>query len=419
MRETTEHEAFKARDIASIERRKKCYIRMNAFFARSRSRQKFDWNKKREYYLLYPLIDDEKSLRELLSRLDFSLPAKKDAYVHIPVSDTLLKILETEALESKYRFITDAQMKARMKSDFILVHDASSLSRLSILRLGYKSEIIDNTFFSDKEAESLRKLFFFTFDVEEKRVYHELSRKNYLTMLEKNRSKKTAYCFTSGPSFDDYRNIKIEAESLKVICNSIVRNRDFLEYIEGPDIITFADPVFHFGPSEYAMMFREDVLALVKRYDSYLVVPYYNVPLLLAHYPQLEDRIIGMPEGKTMNFPDKDGFFVKGSANILTLYMLPVASAVSTQVNIIGADGRKKDEKYFWKHSSSVQYDDQMESVFRAHPSFFRDRSYEDYYETHCMYMEELLSHGESKGNTYTSLTPSYIPALITRAIKK
>lgn len=97
--------------------------------------------------------------------------------------------------------------------------------------------------------------------------------------------------------------------------------------------------------------------------------------------------------------------------------MLPLASSISNKIGIIGADGRKEDEKYFWKHSSSAQYDDKMDGVFTTHPSFFRDRDYVDYYSSHCHFLKELIEYGESKGKSYFSVTPSYIPALKERGI--
>jgi hypothetical protein len=69
-------------------------------------------------------------------------------------------------------------------------------------------------------------------------------------------------------------------------------------------------------------------------------------------------------------------------------------------------------KKYFWKHSSSAQFSDLMQTVFETHPSFFRDRNYKDYYEEHCDTLKKLIEFGEKKGKKYFSLTNSYIPVL-------
>ena len=127
---------------------------------------------------------------------------------------------------------------------------------------------------------------------------------------------------------------------------------------------------------------------------------------------------IGIPTRKRdFNFPTCDNFYVKASDNILTLFMLPIASAVAEKIQIIGSDGRQKNENYFWKHSSSAQFDELMQTVFDTHPSFFRDRVYTNYYEVHCKILNNLIEYGESLGKNYISLTQSYIPALEKRHV--
>jgi hypothetical protein len=103
--------------------------------------------------------------------------------------------------------------------------------------------------------------------------------------------------------------------------------------------------------------------------------------------------------------------------------MIPIVSSVCKEIYIIGADGRKPsetggrkpDENYFWRHSSSSQFIDLMQTVFDTHPSVFRDRPYTDEYKDYCEFFEGLLRYGEGLGKRYYSLTPSYIPVLAQR----
>jgi hypothetical protein len=236
---------------------------------------------------------------------------------------------------------------------------------------------------------------------------------NFRKMVLKQKNNIKSYCFVTGPSFDSYQEFQYEKEAFKIICNSIVKNHTFLEYIKGPDLLVFADPVFHFSPSEYSAVFRDHVLKVVERYNCFVMVPEATVGLLLRHYPELKPYLIGMGNcSDTFSFPSDQRLNVKSSANILTLFMLPVASSVSEEVYILGADGRAQDEKYFWKHSTSVQFDNLMQTVFETHPSFFRDRDYKDYYAEHCRFLESFIQYGERQGKRYFSLTPSHIPAL-------
>jgi hypothetical protein len=105
-----------------------------------------------------------------------------------------------------------------------------------------------------------------------------------------------------------------------------------------------------------------------------------------------------------------------GTANIMTLLMLPIASSLTDRIHIIGADGREEDESYFWEHSDIAQYDDDMmKTAIDSHPSFFRDRIYTDYYDQHIQTLEKMIAYGERQGLEYISLTESYIECLQNR----
>ena len=91
---------------------------------------------------------------------------------------------------------------------------------------------------------------------------------------------------------------------------------------------------------------------------------------------------------------------------------------MTDEINIIGADGRNPDEKYFWQHSQSAQFGNLMNTVFEIHPSFFRDRDYKDYYDEHCNFLNDLIEYGEKQGKKYLSITSSFIPALKKRRYK-
>ena len=423
------NDAYKERDFESIRIRMKNFERFERFQQKQKRHKQYDLAQKKEKnFLVYPIIDSQSVLANVVNRLSFALPYKEDICIYIAVSKALtgknIFELPTPEFQDRYigrnkniRLIDEKTAKRHLKDDYILLHDASAIQKLSVLREAYKLSIIDKSYFSYVEADTMRSLYFYTLSMQEKNDFLRISKENFLEMQEKNKDKNKAYCFTSGPTFDKYDEFYFEENSFKVICNSIVKNEAFLSYIGGADLLAFADPVFHFGPSSYAEQFRQDVLSAVEKYDIYLLLPERNMPLMIAHYPQLQKRLIGIPAKYEFNFPSKEEFSIKGSDNILTYYMLPVASSISNEIGIIGADGRKENEKYFWKHSSSAQYDDKMEGVFNTHPSFFRDRDYEDYYNSHCDFLEKLLEYGESKGKQYFASTPSYIPALKKRYV--
>jgi hypothetical protein len=223
---------------------------------------------------------------------------------------------------------------------------------------------------------------------------------------------KDGYVFATGPSLDMILKVDVPDDAVKVVCNSIVRSDTLLDHIS-PDILTFADPVFHFGPSRYAAQFREDAVETIRRYGCWCVVPPHGAVLLRTHYPDIAERVIGVPASSSdFVFPSSDNLRVHGTANIMTHFMLPVVSSLSDRITVVGADGRKESDSYFWEHSSIAQYEGLMLSAAETHPAFFRDRIYAEYYEKHIEILRAIIEYGEQQGRVYQSITPSYIPAL-------
>jgi FkbM family methyltransferase len=413
---TAEHEAYKEKDLLAIEQRQRDYDSFLNFSRRFIPAQQVPTSYK---HILYPAVDDISVLEDLVSRLSFALPEVENISVVIPLSEILYMdmIKEYNGRYGSITYISEKDVVDSFNESIVLVHNMDSVEDLNFFKNALRVEIIDKEYFSDIEAETLRKLYYKTISPERKREYSEVSRANLMKFKKKNILKKQAFCFTTGPSFDNYQSFNLPKNALKIICNSIVKNLEFIDFIGGVDLITFGDPVFHFGPSSYAEAFREDVLKLIRLSEAYIVIPELNVPLMLLHYPELQDRLIGLGGGENFNFPSSKNFYIKNTANILTLFMLPVASAIADTIFIMGADGRKEEEKYFWQHSVSAQYNSNMEDAFKTHPSFFRDRNYKDYYQEHCKILEDLISYGESLGKVYASVTQSYIPALKERWI--
>ena len=205
--------------------------------------------------------------------------------------------------------------------------------------------------------------------------------------------------------------------SYRLVCNSAIRDEELMERLR-PTHICFGDPVFHAGPSAYAGVFREDLRRVAERYDSVLVVPDYCAPVLAANMPWARGRILPLElaNQEGWNIPSERSLTVRNTGNVLTQQMLPIAIGLASRIDIGGADGRKPEERYFWTHSKQHQYSDElMQTVFTAHPAFFRDTDYEDYYEAHCEAMASLVEHAESLGCHIRTVTTSYIPALAER----
>ncbi len=384
--------------------------------------------KKTKTILILPKITKVEVLQDYLNKISWAI--KTDDNNNIKIYFFVSKNLEIDDLKffkrhkyqrnyidiTKVVFIknrTEYKIAIR-ESEIILLWKSKYLFRLILTRHLAKVMIVDKKFYSSYESTVWYRLKFDLLSKKEIIKLKFLSKQNYIKLLEKNKNKNQSFIFVTGPSFNSYKEFNYGQNPFKVICNTIVKNHEFLEYIGGPDLITFADPAFHFSSCEYAAKFRDEVVQVVEKYDSFILIPLFTVPLILQHYPNLKERIIGIEVNNKhgINFPYIDKFWVSSSPSILSYMMLPVASVLTDEINIIGADGREKHDNYFWKHNKSVQYDNLMESVFQTHPSFFRDRFYDKHYDKHVKYLSNLLIHGEKLGKKYYTLTPSHVPAL-------
>ncbi len=226
----------------------------------------------------------------------------------------------------------------------------------------------------------------------------------------------SAFILATGPSALTVDLAKVEAD-VRITCNSAVRDLDRIKEFR-PNIICFTDPVFHFGPSRYAAGFRRDAVRAAEEVDALVVCGHAFAGPLLGLEPALKERLVVLPyqHGGPWRWPTDQNPTVRQGNNVMTTLMLPLAQLLADDISIAGADGRQPTENYFWKHNPQLQYSDElMQTVFDAHPWFFRDRVYSDYYEEFCEILEALIQVGERAGKTVRAAAPSWIPALTAR----
>lgn len=225
-----------------------------------------------------------------------------------------------------------------------------------------------------------------------------------------------AFILATGPSAALADVSSVDAD-IRITCNSAVRDIDRIRAFR-PSIICCTDPVFHFGPSRYAAGFRKDLVRAAEAVDALVVCGHRFAGPMLGLEPELRDRLVVIPhqDGGPWRWPTDRNPTVRQAGNVLTTLMLPLALLLADDVSIAGTDGRKPVENYFWKHNPQLQYsDDLMQTVFDAHPAFFRDTDYADYYDEFCGNVESLCALGERRGKTVRAVTPSWIPAMRAR----
>ncbi len=377
--------------------------------------------------LVYPAVSEKSMLAEILTRMSWTYPVNGNRSIYI-VTNIKGSLHEFSDLKYQYPyykgnsniyFIDIKRMNIFLNtSEILLVYKSKCQYSLLFSKNFSKVKMIDPFYFSVEESNHMKFGYYNTLAQHEKAMYRSLSELNFAQFKERNKRKEEAYIFVTGPSFNNYKEFTYKQNSLKIVCNTIVKDDEFLEYIGGPDIIAFADPAFHFSTNLYAKEFRDLVVKNIKRYNSYILVPQATVPLLVLNYPEIRDKIIGLSRSGDITIPSENNLKTKPTGSIITFMMIPFASAFAKQVYIVGADGRQKKENYFWKHNDKVQLTSLMEAVYTTHPSFFRDRDYSNHYRKHCKYFEELLEFGEKKHIRYYSLTNSFIPALQKRTFR-
>jgi hypothetical protein len=219
-----------------------------------------------------------------------------------------------------------------------------------------------------------------------------------------------SFVLATGPSAKTV-DLQSVAADVRITCNSAVQDDALLEAFK-PNVLAFSDPVFHFGPSRYAAAFRRDMVNVAKTYDALLICGSDWVGPLLSLHPELEQNlcVIQHRDGGEWRWPTDAEPTVRGSISVLPNLMLPIALMLTDDVSVAGVDGRQPGENYFWKHGTQYS-DDLMKSAFDAHPAFFRDREYDDFYDEYCEHLEEFISVAESRGKTVRGAAPSWIPA--------
>jgi hypothetical protein len=241
----------------------------------------------------------------------------------------------------------------------------------------------------------------------------EESRARYRTLVQNHRAKR-CYIFGTGPNLalaadHDY------SQGVAIVCNSMVKNEALLDRMR-PPLIVAADPIFHAGASVYAADFRAALIKAMERYGSYFLCNQRDFRIFDATLPEhLRAKLIGAPAdwGMTLNTESVEEFRFTACPNVLTLFLLPIAYALSeAEIFIAGCDGRPLQQSdYFWRHDRSVQFNDKMGAIQEAHPSFF-DISYDEYYFLHCETVASWIATAEAGGRRVVNMTPSFIPAL-------
>jgi FkbM family methyltransferase len=373
----------------------------------------------------YPAISTEAAMGDLYSRAAWFFARTKDVEVQFLLEDRSLQFAchekpeahgddyEQLRVELMFRsvFTPSSDWKRALKdSKAVLLWQQNALTpEVETLLKGKK------IFRVDAEKVRMEGSFYIEANLwlqpqKEKRISE--NREKFHKLKGKFSHYKKCHLLATGPSinrfkYEDYK------DSLVVGCNSVFINEEIMARA-GLDVLVFGDPIFHFGPSQYASDFRRQLLPAVRRYGFSIVIPFKYYGLFIDNYPELEPYVIGIPYEKEKDYNNRllDDFCLKTTANILTFLMIPVGASFSNRLHILGCDGRPMDEdSYFWGHNKTTQLNDKMENIQQVHPGFF-NIDYNEYYETHIEVLTGQLESCRRDGVLVTNETFSHIPPL-------
>lgn len=253
------------------------------------------------------------------------------------------------------------------------------------------------------------------------------SQKNFVKRvkaLEKESFDK-CYVFGTGPSLEKAIN-RDWSDGYRIVCNTIVRDQELWHHIS-PHFIVAGDMIYHFGFTQFAKAFRQDLAKRLHESQTMFIYPAVFHNLVKREFTDFSDRLIPVPIhlSKTRIHTNLVGhFYLPNLGNILPLALLPVACTLSKNIYLFGFDGRAPDDQLFWRNSNKHTYLEYMEDLQKAHPSFFNYHLSENdknkYVKSvHGDVLDEKLMDAEREGWQFIMLHKSWTPIFQKRYISQ
>lgn len=228
---------------------------------------------------------------------------------------------------------------------------------------------------------------------------------------------KKAYLFGTGPSLSKAINYEWH-DGYRIVCNTIVKDSILWSHLL-PNIVIAADAAYHFGPSEYAVNFRNDLKRRLSETETYFVYPFLFHEFVKRELSEHANRLIPIPMGKHNDITKDltDIFMLPDNENVLSLALLPLGCNLSKKICLWGFDGRSPKDKGFWANSEKHTYSENIDGLHHTHPAFFKvltPPGKEDQYalRVHGDKLDQLLINAESHGYDFKILHHSWSDAL-------
>lgn len=265
---------------------------------------------------------------------------------------------------------------------------------------------------NDKQDAYYAVCFTYWLEGGEDKDFLERSRKQLMALKPSASTASKVAVFGTGPSLAESLN-RDYSTSFNIICNTIVKNRSFLDRLQ-PRIIVASDAHFHFSFHRYSARFLSDLLHLLDTYGTSFFTFDKFAAFIKRRVPELAGQVFGIPAGRSIYGFDLDREYkVFPGESVLNMFLLPIASFLSDTVSLNGFTGRSATDSYFWSHSDLHQYSDRMEDVRLAHPAFFANRDYNGYAEAVDKQIADRVIIAGSAGKHIYSETTSFYSSFV------
>lgn len=342
------------------------------------------------------------------------LPAYLDPACAEALADLLPRIVERTQPAS----FDDVALRDN-EGDYVLVWDEAAgtagraaMPALDALYHAGKTRYIDrNTCPGD--AGSLQYLFYTT-DPEAPAQQAE-SRERFIAATTRCwRRRQDAYLFAPGPSLMDGIAGLDFRDGVRIVCNSLVTSPSLMARLQ-PDFICVADDYLHAGAILYAGAFRKALREAMTSTSATLICRAAHQRLFEFFMPDsAKDRIVGVACDAQLPSPNFDlvaDMRIHDTGNILTMFMLPLATTFSRDIHVFGFDGRAPAEQQrVWAYAAEFPIEKLRSSLDAAHPVHrsFSGAEYADRHEENVAKMCEVI---ERLGRRVHAVTSSHIPA--------
>lgn len=389
--------------------------------------------------LLAPAVPDDTTLAALVFRLGHYLSNQAPDVISIPITGGLEKVdlrsmlassgaprgFEPEsaahvtAILPALRFLSTPEQVAAATADVLAFWDIAARdrepwrSRLGRFREGRTVFDIDWQHTPDDGAAFADLVDHWS---KQSRRFNERDVALFRSRTEHLLESRHTYLIGTGPFARRALDLDL-SDGVRIYCNTAILDDDLVAHAP-PDIVTFADPHLHFGPTTYARDYQRLLARRAASFDFTVITAERYANLLRGRLPELAHRVVGvrlLRTGWPQNYDLMRQLAVRATSNILTTLMLPLAATFSESIALIGFDGRGPHDTTLWRYGATVQFERQLAEARLAHAAYF-ERDHADYANQHVAALEQVLLDIETRGGTVRPLSPSSMLPLRRRA---